>query len=80
MMHEDIDPSNLGPPVYKYDQIITVSDIKNMMIVLGAQMEDQNNTEIEEDRYETVIRVLEILIVWVNSGKPEDMSLGGYNA
>ena len=77
-MHEDINPYNLGPVVYKYEQIITLEDLENIMAILDEQADNEYLDHDQTARYETFVRVLEVLRAWIKTGKADDLSLGGY--
>lgn len=72
-----IDPHNLGPTVYKYEQVITLKDLDNITEYLMETVNDTVINSAEADRLRVTLRLLEILYTWVKTGKKDDLSLGG---
>jgi hypothetical protein len=66
-----VDPSNLGEPVYKRDQIITAKDLKDIMYGFSVQYEQTRwwQFRLRRDLLNAVfaIRAVEN---WLASGKP----------
>lgn len=70
------DPLN-QPPVYEYDQVITRDDLVKMMGNLSndALYAGFNNDD-EANRFDIAMRTLEVLLMWIDTGKSPDITLG----
>ncbi len=74
----EIDPNNLGPLVYKEEQVITkedllcfIEDITELADELALQ------GKLDEDLNERVnlgIHLLETLLIWIEGNKKKDLS------
>jgi len=67
----EIDPHNLGQPVYKYDQVITQEDLINIINELMAKVSGVILTSSEVERFDAAIGTLSNLQEWLKLGKPE---------
>ena len=69
----DIDPRDLGPKVFKYDQIVTIEDIEHMIIYYGKAEEllRYDGDHEKADHICTAHKTMEALAQWVRDGKPQ---------
>jgi hypothetical protein len=65
----DINPSNLGKPLYDEDQVITYKDLQKFIDELDLLFEDELLTPEEEDRFHSVIETLIALQGWLTFEK-----------
>lgn len=69
-----IDPHNLGPRVFKEDQVITYQDLEDIVDELSKEAnKDPMDTESFK-RYITAMRVLKVLALWLEEGKPKQLN------
>ncbi len=64
----DIDPNNLGPVVYKEEQVITKEDLSHFLSEIGTGLMEET-TPIDFERAKTAIAVLSILLDWISNNK-----------
>jgi hypothetical protein len=67
----EIDPYNLGPKVYKRDQVITQEDLVNIINELMAKVSGTVLTAAEVERFDAAVATLSNLHEWLKLGKPE---------
>lgn len=69
----EIDPYNLGQPVYKEDQVLTTEDLRKIINELVASTADEILTSTEAERFDAALGTLTNLYDWVKLGKPTEM-------
>lgn len=72
-----MDPYNLGPAVYKIDQVITLDDIRKIINELVAIVAEMPLDSKEVERFDAALATLTNLYDWLKMGKPDTLSPSG---
>ena len=73
-----MNPYNLGPPVYKEDQVLTIRNLQGIISELVSTVEHSKPlTSVEAERFDAAIATLTNLLDWLLMGKPNNVPIEG---
>lgn len=72
-MSEEINPHNLGPKVYKEEQVITFEDLEFFIMDIKGYMAVNLVDEVSEIKALAVINAFDILQIWIASNKTQEL-------
>lgn len=72
-----IDPHNLGPALYKEEQVVTVQNLQLIINELMLDVNEHKLNRLEMERFDAAIATLTGLLSWIIAGKPTRMPKSG---